>query len=102
VGQLTPIHARAVGQLQFAVEADRTFRLKLEQLLHKQHGSPLVRNRPEQVQIRLRGQIGQSGSVLPKHSAKYARRYLDCVTDVENGGDNGLPRRRRRPRCFAQ
>jgi hypothetical protein len=49
LSQFAPVHPRAVWQLQFAVEADWTFRIKPTQSLHEQPGGLLVGTRPDQV-----------------------------------------------------
>jgi hypothetical protein len=81
--KLAPVHCRAVGQLQFAVEADRAVRVKPKQPLDEQSRTPLVGNRPEQVEIRLGGQVGQPGCVLPEQGAEHARRHSDCLAEVD-------------------
>ena len=102
LGQLAPVHAGAVGQLQFAVETHRAGRVKLAQPFDEQVRTPLIGNRPEQIQIRSSGQIRQTGRVLPKQSAEYARRYLDRLAKVEQRGEDRLPFHRRRIRRVAQ
>ena len=62
VPQLTPVHGAAVRKDDLAIDAQRRVTLDLGDAENKGQDVEICRNRPEDVEIRVRGQIGRGRS----------------------------------------
>ena len=65
------------------VEANRALGVQSEQPFHERSSGSLVRNEPEQVEVRSIGQVRQAGCVLPKKRTEYTRRRSHCFAELE-------------------
>ena len=70
VPQLAPVHGAAVGKDDLAVDAQRRVALDLGSAENKREDVEICRNPPEDIEIRVRGQISQAGEMLPQQAAE--------------------------------
>src|SRR3984957_15050618 len=70
VPKLAPVHGAAVWADDLAIDSQRRVALDLGDAGNKRKNAEILRKRPEDVEIRVRGQIGQARLMLPNEAAE--------------------------------
>ena len=87
VPQLAPVHRAAIRKDDLAIDAERRIALYLGNAGNKGEDVEVWRNRPEDVEIRVRGQIGEAVKCSSEQATEGRGLHTGPCAQVDKGGD---------------